>query len=607
VTKISKLFHLGPLAAALAALPAWASESGSKLGAVVVTAARAPQNESDLLADVSVIEREEIERSGAASLAELLQRQEGVEVTSNGGPGSASGVFLRGANTGHTLVLIDGVRVDSSTIGGTALETLPLAAVERIEILRGPASSLYGADALGGVIQLFTRRGEAGVQWQARAGAGSDRRYDAQGGVRAASGPWRYAFSASHEEERGFSALRDPANYSYNPDRDGFRREHGSAQIEYRFEGGHEVALSGWRSRLKSQYDAGPGFDDRARSELQSVSMQYRGEWRPGWSVLLRWAQGVDDNANVGSWGSSEVRTRQTSYAWQNDIRLPLGEAQLALERRDEKVSSDTGYLKQNRDTDSVIAAYRLSAGAHSLQANWRHDNSSQYGNEATGSLSYAYRLGGGWRVSAAAGTAFKAPSFNDLYYPGFGNPDLRPESARNAELALRYGAGPLEARAVAYDSRVEDLIVFQCDLNFNCAPINVNRAKLRGLTLAASWRLDGVELKAHLDAQRPENADTGAWLPRRARLHGGAEAHVMLKSWKLGVEWLASSKRFEDAANLRPMAGYGTVNLVASHEFAKGWSVLARVNNLLDRDYELAKGYGTPGRGFFMALQFRS
>ncbi len=607
MTKICRLFYLSPLAAAFAALPAWANETNSKLGAVVVTAARSPQAEAEVMADLSVIDREEIERSGAASLAELLQRQPGVEITSNGGPGTAAGIFLRGANSGHTLVLIDGLRVDSSTLGGTALEALPLAGVERIEILRGPASGLYGADALGGVIQLFTRRGNLGVHGQARAGAGSGQRYEAQGSLQGGGGPWRYALSASLESERGFSALRDPSSYSYNPDRDGYRREHASARVDYRFDDAQEVALWASQSRLKSQYDAGPDFDDRGRSQLQSISAQYRGEWRPGWSVLLRWAQGVDDNANVGSWGSSEVRTRQTSYTWQNDLRLPLGEVQLAFERRDERVDSDTGYLQRDRNTDSVLAVYRLNAAAHSVQANWRHDSSSQYGGEATGSLSYGYRLGEGWRVSAAAGTAYKAPSFNDLYYPGFGNADLRPESARNAEVSLRYAQGSFEAKAVVFDNRVDDLIVFMCDLDYHCAPYNVDRAKLRGLSVAASWRRDGVELKAHVDAQRPENAQTGAWLPRRARLHGGAEAQLTLGGWKLTAEWLASGKRFEDAANLRPMAGYAIVNLAASHEFSKGWSLLGRVNNLLDREFELAKGYGTPGRGFFIALQYRS
>lgn len=601
------LFLFPPFLSAIAASSSLANEPLAKVGPLVVTAARGAQAYTEVAADLTVIDQDQIEASGAASLVELLRQVSGVEITSNGGPGTASGVFLRGANAGHTLVLIDGVRVDSSTLGGTTLEALPLAALERIEVLRGPASSLYGADALGGVIQLFTRRGTAQPRLHAKVGGGSDRRLQADAGVDGGDAAWRYALAAGVEDARGFSAIRRETHYSYNPDRDGYRREHASVLLEYRLAAGQDFALQGWRARLASQFDAGADFDDRTRSVVQGLSAQYRVSPAARWDTLLRVAQGQDDSSTISSWGRFEVRTRQDHYVWQNDLALPLGKLQLALERREETVTSDTGYVKNRRDTDSGVASYRLNTGEHSLQASLRRDDSSQYGGKETGSLSYALRLAPGWRLSAAAGTAFKAPSFNDLYYPGFGNPDLRPESARNFEAGLSYAQGGLEAKALAYRNRVEDLIVMQCDLDFNCAPYNVAQASLRGVSLSGGWVSDGLSVRGHFDWQRPEDAQTGRWLPRRARQHGGLSLSRHWGAWRLGAEWQASGRRYEDTANQRLMSGYGLLNLSASYLLRPGWSLLARVNNVFDKPYELAKDYGTAGVNIFLTLQYRS
>ncbi|CAG0982175.1 Vitamin B12 transporter BtuB [Burkholderiales bacterium] len=600
-------FIFCPLTLALGSTASLAQEAPPKVGALVVTAARAPQALNEVLSDLTLIDREDIERSGAASLAELLQRVSSVEVTSNGGPGTASGVFLRGANTGHTLVLVDGLRVDSATLGGTTLEALPLGAIERIEILRGPASSLYGADALGGVIQIFTRRGEGPTRFDASLGLGSRGRQQVQAGAQGSHDAWRWALNAGVDQDRGFSAVRNGANYSFNPDRDGFRREHWNGRVEYRLHPQHEVALAAWASRLMSQFDGGPDFDDRTRSTLRGTSASYRGSPLAYWTMSLRAAQTLDDSVTDSSWGHFAVRTKQATYLWQNDLRLPLGELQLAYERREEKVASNTVYDRSARDTDALLVAYRLETGAQALQASLRHDDNSQYGAKDTGSLAYALRFAPGWRVTAAAGTGFKAPSFNDLYYPGFGNPALRPETAKNFEAGVKYAEKGWEIKALAFHNRVEELIVFMCDVNYNCAPANVARARLRGLSLGATWREGGFSLSGFLDVQQPEDADTGRWLPRRARQHGGLALAHEFGAWRLGAEWLASGRRYEDAANLRPMAGYGLLNLSASYRLSAGWSLLARVNNVFDRRYEIAKDYGTPGVNAFLALQYRS
>jgi vitamin B12 transporter len=181
---------------------------------VVVTAARGPQPAEDLVADVTVIGADEIAQSGMDSLVSLLQRQPGVEIDRNGGPGATSGIFLRGANATQTLVLIDGMRVSSSSSGTTALEDIPLDQVDHIEVLRGPASSLYGADAIGGVIQIFTRRGERGVHANASVGYGTYETSSGTAGISGGSTLARGSLQLSSRHSVGFNAITNSANFS---------------------------------------------------------------------------------------------------------------------------------------------------------------------------------------------------------------------------------------------------------------------------------------------------------------------------------------------------------------------------------------------------------
>ena len=243
---------------------------------VFVTAARGPQSLEGLVADVTVISPEDIARAGAQSLAELLARVPGVEIAMNGGPGSTSSIFLRGANRGHTLVLIDGLRIGSSSDGATAFEAIPLEQIDHIEILRGPASSLYGADAIGGVIQIFTRRSEGTLAANAGAGYGTYGTGIASGGVSGGSGPWRFALQAGVRKSEGFNAIGNPANFSYNPDRDGYRDESGSGSVSFRLAEDQELSAQFFRSRANAQFDGGLGFDDRTITTLTSYSVASR-------------------------------------------------------------------------------------------------------------------------------------------------------------------------------------------------------------------------------------------------------------------------------------------------------------------------------------------
>jgi vitamin B12 transporter len=235
----------------------------AQLAPVVVTAARMPQPIATLTADLTVIDEEAIANLGTRSFVELLQGEPGIEIVQNGGPGTTSGVFLRGANRGQTLLLVDGLRVSSSTVGAPTLEALPLDQAERIEILRGPASSLYGADAIGGVIQVFTKKGGGPPTATASAGYGTYNTWDVKGGVAGATGPLTYALQLAAKESSGVSAIANPANPLYDPDSDGYASQSVTASVGVTFAPEQTLSAQYLRSRLNAPFDGGPGYDDR--------------------------------------------------------------------------------------------------------------------------------------------------------------------------------------------------------------------------------------------------------------------------------------------------------------------------------------------------------
>jgi vitamin B12 transporter len=577
------------------------------LDPMVVTAARLPQPLTSLIADVTYIGPDEIAHAGAQSLAELLQRQPGVQIVVSGPPGSTSGAFLRGANSNQTLVLIDGLRVSSSSSGTSPLEAIPLDIIDHIEILRGPAASLYGADAIGGVIQVFTRNAGDSLAANATAGYGSYATSLFSGGASGAAGPWRFVAQAGHRQSAGFNAIWNPANFSYNPDRDGYTNDSANASLTYNFAPEQQLSLQYLKSRLNTQFDAGsPYFDDRTFTDLETYSAASRNRIASFWMSTLEAGVSNDDSTSQTAFGPSRFNTEQRQYLWQNDFTLPLGGLSVAATRREERLDTDAGFAVTSRDTNAILGVYILSEGPHALQANLRHDQSTQYGGKTSGSVAYAYTLMPGLRASASYGTGFKAPTFNDLYYPNFSNPNLQPETARNFEAALRYSTPQMNAGVVAYRNKVQDLIVFECDAQFNCAPQNVANATLEGITLEFQGVFGATSIKASMDFARPYDAGSGNLLPRRARRYGALEATQSFGALQLGVQLAAASARYDDADNTRRMGGYALVNLTAEYALGASWTLFALLGNAFDKNYELAADYNTAGANLFAGIRYR-
>lgn len=601
-------FKLSLISLAILAPAASAEEIPLYLGdEIVVTATRISQPIQNLVADISVISAEDIRAAGQSTLAELLQTQPGAEISSNGGPGANASVYLRGANAGHTLVLVDGMRLGSATTGATALENIPLDQIERIEILRGPASHLYGSDAIGGVIQIFTKSGRGAPRANFSAGFGSFNTRSLSGGYGGEVGNTRFSLQAGQTESDGISAYANgnPGYVNQNRDKDGYRNTSLALKLAQTVAAGHEIGVNGFASSGRNHYDGYTSTTDYFSDQtLSTFDVYSKNRINESWHSLVRVGTGSDHLDDYSS--SKDVfNTDQNQLLWQNDIAAGPGTAILGVERVEQKVSGTTAYAVPSRTIQSYFAGYQARMGNHSIQLNLRDDDNSQFGRHDTGYLGYGYRMSPRWRVGASAGTAFKAPTFNELYWPGSGNPGLRPERAHNKEASLHYDGGIHHFSAVYFDNQVTNLIAW-AQVGGTWLPSNINKASLRGATLSASTVLGGFRLDANLTLQNPEDGATGKVLINRSREHGALKISRSAGDWNVGGELIFSGERYADAGNTRKMGGYGLVNLTAGRALDKDWSLQARVNNLFDKSYELAQGYGTPGVNVFVGVRYQ-
>lgn len=615
---VSRRAVAASIALAFTAPSAFADAQSDIAGnAVFITAARAPQQAADVLSDTLTIDSAQIAQSGAGSIIELLQRQRGIEVARNGGPGNSASVFIRGANSNQNIVLVDGVRIGSSTTGAANWSAIPLSAIDHIEIVYGPLSTLYGAGAIGGVIQIFTKQGQGAPALTAAAGYGSNHTRSADAGVSGATGgehSFSYALSAGKEKSDGFSSTV-PGNYSYNPDKDGYDKDSAAGQIALQLHKDHELGAVFMYSKLRAQYDSGASsFDTHSLQKVENAAVYSKNRILPNWTSVLQVSQSRDEQGDFSSAaasGHSQIDTTQTGYSWQNDIQIGADLLQLLYEHRKEAVDvHGVSPLNRDRGTNAYAAVYSARRGANAFNASVRRDNT-EYGDKTTGAVGYGYSFTRRLRASASVGTSFRAPTYNELYYPGYGLPTNKPELGRNVEAGLHYDDGSTTLSARYYHSRLTDLLVYVTPCPYNatskssgCA-YNVNHALLEGLTLEGGRKLGSFELAGTLDLQDPKDETTGKRLARRSQRHANLALDYVTGPLKGGVELTLSGPRYDDAANRNRLGGYGLVNLYATWQLTQDWSALLRWNNVGNKQYELARLYSTAGSTVFAGLRY--
>lgn len=576
---------------------------------LVVTAARGEQRLADALRDVVVIPRDRIEQSGAISLAELLQRHAGVEFRGTGGPGQPSGLFLRGANAAQTLVLVDGLRVGSATVGTTSIEHIPLDLVERVEVVKGPLSSLYGADAIGGVVQVFTRAA-AKPRLFASAGAGNSGEYRASAGFTAIEKEVTYSLSAGARQSDAPSATNDRA-FCHDPDRDPYENAFANAQVSWRWWQGEDITVAGFASRGKTRFDGCPGADgtfadDRNDQQLSGARVVSRSWFAPWWVSRLTLGQGRDKLEIRGS-EPARFETRQDQVAWLNEFGTLLGPVVVGAEAVRQQVESDAAFTRNRREVKSVFASANETWQGQRLEASVRRDEDDQYGGRNTGTVSYGAPWPGVGFVAMTAGKGFRAPTFYDLYGPTSDfyrpNPDLRPERSESREVTVRTLPGVAwPGRLTWFDNRIEDLITYVFP-----TMENVRRARIKGLEASVEGFVAGVKVRGSFTQQRPEDEDTGYRLQGRAERFGRLELEHVRGSWRFTAGVTASGDRY-DSADESPatrLPGYAILDAAVRYRLDKRTVLELSGSNLADKRYEHAVGYEAPRRAVLFSIRF--
>jgi vitamin B12 transporter len=599
--------RLKPLAALLPLLFVGDLYAQQALDPVVVTATRQESRVSEVLADVTVVERAEIERNAGGTVIDLLAQQPGIQISTNGGPGTSASVYVRGARPDQTKVLIDGLPINSVDLAGSPLRFIPLANVERIEILRGPASTLYGADAIGGVIQIFTRKGTSGLKADGFIGYGTQDTFQANAGVSGGGEHWRFRLEGNHDYSQSISAQKNVS--LKDADKDAYRNSGGAASASFLPIQGHELGFAYRENEGRAHYDNfGGNTTNDAYNDFRTKQWQVfsNNRFTSAWSSKLQYGQTNDWQKNYATWApqGSYFETESRQLSWQNDISLPLGlgKALIGAERLEQEAVYEGGFDKKEISNNSIFAGWSGNWDAHRWQISGRNDDHSQFGDKSTYALAYGYQLTKQWRAHASYGTSFKAPSLYQLYDQWSGNTLLKPEEGKNREAAIIWESGSQTASATYYLNRVENMIDWS-STTFSYQ--NVSKARLEGVTLAYAGRFDDWTLRATYDWLDATNEDTNLRLGRRAR---NKALIGVSKSWgalETGIEWVGVGNRYDTNSETTPLSGYSLVNLTAKYAVNKTLSVEGRVNNLFDKDYELAKGYNTLGFNAFVGIRY--
>lgn len=590
----------------------------TNLPEVVVTATRAETAKNELATGTTVYTREDIDRLQVNTLPDLLKGTLGVDIAQSGGYGQITDLFMRGTNSSHVLLLIDGIKVGSATTGTNPFELFPIGQIERVEIIRGPQSSLYGSEAIGGVIQIFTRKGSAGSKpkFTLEAGGGSYDTVRTVGSVSGGLGSNWYNLSLSHLNSEGFNTKQNS-----DPDRDGYENTGFNARVGHRFANKAEVEAFITRSQGITEYDSnfGGNHSEFANQVLGIVGTM---DFSDQWHSTLRLGQSQDELDTFLNSGSFENRFNTTRWnaTWLNSLQLTAAH-QLTIGtdyRLDEVESNDLdtfhpgfdSYRERSRyDVGVFTELHSRLLERHFVNASLRWDENQAFGDYVTGNIGWRYNFDNGISPFASFGNAFKSPTFNELYWPdtgfGGGNPNLKPEESRSFEVGLAGDHEWLNWELRAYHTDAEQLIT-------GWPPVNVNKARIEGIEAEISTHYLGWQQKLSLNLLEPIDLTTGLRLQRRTDKSLAFDLSRTFADLDVGVQVLAQGNRPDVDYNQFPSArvnvpGFVTVDLRTAYHLDQNWQLKGKLSNLLDANYQTAYGFNTADRNFFLTIHYNN
>lgn len=595
------------------------SEVNPTLPQVVVTASRNEQAHQDALPHTSVLTREDIRNSAAIDLPSLLQREAGIQLVQSGGLGQATSLFMRGSTAAQVLILLDGVPLRREAWSAApALEHILPAQIERIEIVRGNVSAIYGSGAVGGVIQIFTNKPDAGAKQSFFAETGSQGTRTVTGSVSGLFNTTRYSLSVTGMSSDGISARNSSQYPTENPDRDGYRNNSVSGLIAQEWKTGQEFGLRLMANSSKYDFDGlGSGIATdigRGKSSQQTIALFSKNKISSDWESTLTLSQNQTRNDNKYDSSDPSVYVYYVRDAGKNELMQWLNQIRVSettilnigaesgrdsLDSTDFLASSTAAY---NRNRSSVYSGINSSLGRHQFQFNLRRDVIGLAGNETTDYAGYAYALTSGLKLIASSSSAFNAPTLIQQFDPTYGNTALRAERARSREFGVQQNIGAGLIRLTAFRTTTRDQFSYDPS---TYVTVNIHRARNEGFEVSGYGEWADTNFRFSLTLQDPVNLDTGATLSRNAKTLASLSAYRKYGLWNVGGDVSYTGIRTDKEAS-QQLSPYWMVNMNARYELNRQWSFHARLINLLNESYQTAYGYNQLPRSFFVGVSWQ-
>ncbi|MEE9677741.1 TonB-dependent receptor [Pseudomonas moraviensis] len=619
LSRLALPFLLLPPASALA--DTFERDQALKLPDTLISANRQVEARNDSSAANTVFTREDIDRLQPSDVPDLLRRVPGVQVAQTGGRGSLPGIYIRGTQSAQSLVLVDGQRIGNSTSGDSNLQHLNIEQIERVEVLRGSRSVIYGSDAIGGVIQIFTRRGtEQDLQPRLHLGFGSQQTWERSLGLSGGDDKTRFNLGASLDETAGIDRTHE--SYPSDSDHDAYRNKSLSLSLSHALTDDVEVGANLLDNRGRSEFDNPFGRFDMDTFEsvqqqpysdfnVSSISSYVDARVNETWKTRIE--LGHSENREKTFDKLSDERTVFNTYRdsvnWQNDLTLDARNSLiLGGDWYEDRVNSSTAFDEDSRWNRAAFIQHRYQADSFSTEIGLRHDDNQQFGNQNTWSGTFTLPLNPDNDVLLSYSEGFRAPTFNDLYYPDFSNPDLKPETSKSYELQWRSQlSDSARLEASIYRTDLEDAIIF----GSNSRPQNVASARINGFEAALKQELFGWQSNLGVAIIDPRDRDTGHTLARRARRTASWDLDRQFDRLGLGASWQLVSGSYDDLNNTQSLGGYGTLGLRSSWALNREIKLDLKVDNLLDKNYSRANysydgaqyGYREEGRAWMFGV----
>jgi len=576
-----------------------ADDAVTELDEVVVTANRTARTIDETLATVTVITRDDIENYHASEITEVLRRVPGLNIINSGGVGKATSLSIRGTGEGHVLVLINGIRQGSATLGTTNFQDIPIDQIDRIEIVRGPRSSLYGSEAIGGVIQIFTKKGG---EPSASISIGSHNTLIGNVNFSGKTTDSWYSVNLSSKktkgiDSRGFNIVFDPVTSAQTrvpePDNDDYKRNSITLSGGHHFNRSIHGDISLIRTIGDNDFDG--SFVNEANFSQQVISGNLSADLNDKTSLVLQVGQAKDNSDNfLNGTFRTRFNTQRDSASLIADIEInAISGLLLGTDRNNAKVDSTTQYDVSSRDNKGVFANYSTQLYNTGLDASLRYDDNEQFGSYKTGGLAISQAFGEKVLLKASYGTAFKAPTFNQLYFPGFGDANLLPQKSKNYELSLTGKLKQGRWEVNTFHNKITDNLVIGATVS------NIDKTRIRGIESVLSTRIAGFDLSTNLTYQQPKidsGANSGNLLRYRPQKIVNLDIDKTLGRWSFGTSIHGESVRYTNAGNTNKLPGYATLDLRTDYSLNKDWSIGLKVANVLDKNYQTNDTYNQDG-----------